>query len=164
MFTRLARYENAVMPKEPKSVADIRRVGSPLYWREEVIGYIDELRTFAAALQAEVDSNYERIRNACDEAMAAQQVRADEAERDGHREVLLVWEVDPANKTQCLRSIDECEENVVAHLKMFRSEALSAGRSSARFFKEKVITNHAFGFQDMAAACIVLRGAIKEQG
>lgn len=85
-----------------------------------------------------------------------QLTRWEQTAREAHRDVILIWEIDPINKSQCLRSIDECEENAIAHLKMFRSEALSANRTGAKFFKEKAITNHAFGFQEMSAARIVL--------
>lgn len=71
LHAKLAKYEQAKMPEEPSIYSSDP---TPLFH------YLAELRTCAAALQAEVDGNYQRIREACDEAIAKAVVRAAENE------------------------------------------------------------------------------------
>ena len=75
-----------------------------------------------------------------------------------HRDVWLIWEINPADGGQCLRAIDEDETTLKLHIRALRNEATMACRTS-RFFTEKSQTNHAFGHNDMKAASVIIRNS-----
>jgi len=85
-------------------------------------------------------------------------LRVDKNEIGETRPVYLIWEINRDEGGQCLRAIDELEERMMAHLRMFRSEAATIGRES-KFFSEKSQLNHAFGHNDMKAARIIIDAA-----
>lgn len=76
------------------------------------------------------------------------------------RDVWLIWELNPQDKTQCLRAIDESEVILKSHLHALRDEAELHGRAS-KFFTEQTKTNHAYGHNDMKAANIIVRNIRK---
>lgn len=75
-----------------------------------------------------------------------------------NKDIWLIWELNPHDKTQCLRAVDEDEVVLLAHLRSLRLEAAMNGGQS-KFFSEKNQTNHLYGHNDMKAASIVIRNA-----
>ena len=75
-----------------------------------------------------------------------------------HRDVWLIWEINPGDGSQCLRAIEEDKPTLKLHMRALRNEATMAGRTS-RFFTEKSQTNHAFGHNDMKAASVIIRNS-----